>query len=127
MKRTPLKRKTELRRKSPMPRSTIKRSSAARKTPMEKAHLDRIAKMPCCICQKPGPSTVHHVTAPITGGRISRSHKRVVPLCAPHHQHDHGLESVERLSHAGIYARFGVDLLREAERLWEESCAAQLA
>jgi hypothetical protein len=77
--------------------------------------------MPCLNCRAPAPSSIHHVTAPITGGRIARSHKRVVPLCYACHQHDGGPESVERLSHAGFYERHGVDLLAEADRLWLES------
>lgn len=88
----------------------------------EKRHIERIAALPCIACLKPGPSTVHHVTASIHGGRIARSHKRVVPLCPEHHQIQHGpRESVEALGHGGFYRRHGVDLLREADRLWEES------
>jgi hypothetical protein len=128
MKRTPLKRKTPLRQKRPLPRAAIKRKSgAAGKTAAEKRHLDRVAAMPCLICSKPGPSTIHHVRHTIIrSGTFARDHKRVVPLCSAHHLHDHSKESVERLHEAGIYAQTGIDLWKEAERLWRES-DAQLA
>jgi hypothetical protein len=83
--------------------------------------------MPCLVCKQ--PSTVHHVTASIHGGRITRSHRRVVPLCnnratGPHHQAVYdkvsGPRSVELLNHGGFYLKYGIDLLAEAERLWKE-------
>lgn len=85
-------------------------------TKAEKAHMARIAAMPCLVCG--ARSTVHHVTAKIEGGRIARRHDRVVPLCPVHHQIQHGpRESVEALSHRGFWLTYGIDLLAEAERL----------
>ncbi|MFL5900903.1 MAG: hypothetical protein ACJ75S_06855 [Solirubrobacterales bacterium] len=129
MKRTELKRKTPLRnRKAGLPtRSPMRRRAAKPKKVAEKRHLERVAAMPCIIpsCRKPGPSTVHHVRHKITrSGTFARVDRRVVPLCPPHHLHDHGPDSVEKIHEAGIFERFGVDLWVEAERLWEESCAA---
>lgn len=66
-------------------------------------------------------ATVHHVTATAHGGRISRSHKRVVPLCPKHHQIQWGDESVEALSHKGFHDRWGIDLLEAADALWRAS------
>jgi hypothetical protein len=77
--------------------------------------------MPCIVPGCGGLATVHHVTAGIYGGRIARSHRRIVPLCRPHHQHDHGPKCVERLSHAGFWRVHGINLLAEADRLWIES------
>lgn len=77
--------------------------------------MARIAAMPCLVCG--GQATVHHVTASIHGGRLTRSNYRVVPLCPAHHQHDHGPHSVERLGHSGFWVFHGIDLLAEAERL----------
>lgn len=85
-------------------------------TKAEKAHMARIAAMPCLVCG--GRATVHHVTAKIEGGRIARRHDRVVPLCPVHHQIQFGpRESVEALSHRGFWLTYGIDLLVEAERL----------
>lgn len=85
-------------------------------TASDKRHMARIAEMPCLVCG--GQSTVHHVTASIHGGRISRRNDRVVPLCPRHHQIQHGpRESVEALSHRGFWLIYGIDLLAEAERL----------
>jgi hypothetical protein len=98
----------------------MKPKSSAPPTAEEKRHIERVAKLPCLACGR-SLVTVHHVTASIHGGRISRSHQRVVPLCAAHHQHDHGKLSVERLGHAGFYAAHGIDLLSEAGKLWEAS------
>lgn len=121
--RKPLRRKTPLRAGGPLTWTRIKRK-APRNRPdkLEKRHLERVASLPCLVSGK--PATVHHVTGYADRiGRTARSHKRVVPLAPEYHQHDHGLESVERLNHRGFYERFKIDLMKEAERLWEESCA----
>jgi hypothetical protein len=84
----------------------------------ERRHMDRVAEMGCLICGS--PSTLHHVTSD-GYQRISRSHRRVVPLCPRHHMIQHGpRESVEALGHAGFTKLHGVDLLAEADRLWSE-------
>lgn len=80
--------------------------------------------MACLACGA-RPVQVHHVTAKIEGGRITRSHQRVTPLCPTHHQIQFGhLESVEALSHRGFWLEYGIDLLAVADRLWAESEAA---
>lgn len=57
-------------------------------------------------------------------GRAARSDRRVTPLCPRHHQIQHGPhESVERLGHRLFFERYGVNLMAEAERLWEETIA----
>lgn len=97
----------------------MKPKAGAPPTAEEREHLGNVAKMPCLVCGR--PATVHHVTATIHGGRITRSHRRVVPLCPVHHQIQHGpRESVEALGHAGFHARYGIDLLAVADRLWRE-------
>ena len=106
-----------------MPRKTPKAASTA-----EKAHMARVAALPCLVCG--ATATVHHVTGYADRmGRVSRSHRRVVPLCnsAPHHQivfdSQSDPKSVEALNHRGFYEKYGIDLMAEAERLWEESNA----
>lgn len=134
MKRTELKRKTPLRsrpakpkagsreRKALPPRKPMKATRKRSKKADEKRHLERVAQMPCIVCRKPGPSTVHHVRHKVTrSGTFARDDRRVVPLCPAHHLHDHGPDSVERIHEAGIFEKFGVDLWAEAEQLWEET------
>ncbi|MES2783136.1 MAG: hypothetical protein V4657_10090 [Pseudomonadota bacterium] len=89
----------------------------------QKAHMARIATLPCLVCGN--QATVHHVTAPVYGGRITRSDELTVPLCPRHHQIQHGpRESVEALGHGGFFATYGIDLEREAQLLWTESVMA---
>lgn len=127
MKRTALLRKTPLRAKPGKVklRAPMKVKRKPSKPAVAKAHLARVAAMPCIIpgCHKPPPSTVHHVRHKITrSGTFARVDRRVVPLCPAHHLIQHGPhDSVEAIHEAGIFERFGVDLWAEAERLWEES------
>lgn len=91
-----------------------------RPTAKERDHMERVAKMPCLVCG--ARATVHHVTAGIHGGRVSRRHDRVTPLCPRHHQVIYGpRESVEALGHGGFFQTYGIDLMAEAERLWNET------
>ena len=120
MKRSPIKpRRDQPRRKAPerVAHNRMKPKAGARPNAEEAAHIARVAAIPCLVCGR--ASTVHHVTASRFGGRIARSHKRVVPLCPAHHQIQHGPEdSVEALGHGGFYHRHGIDLLEVADRLW---------
>lgn len=122
MKRCRLQRKTPLKAKTGLTRSgPIKPKCKPAKPAAERAHLAVIAAMPCLACGAPGPSTVHHVTSDCHK-RIARSDRRVVPLCPKHHQIQWGpRESVEALGHSGFRERYGIDLLKEADRLWEGS------
>lgn len=89
-------------------------------TKADRQRFDRIAAMGCLVCG--GTATIHHVTASIHGGRLTRRHDRVVPLCPMHHQavfdpYANAPVSVERLGHRGFWKKHGIDLLAEAERL----------
>lgn len=93
----------------------LRRRSRHKPAAMKRLH-EKVAAMPCLVCAR--PATVHHVTASIEGGRISRRDDRVVPLCPVHHQIQHGpRESVEALGHRGFYLTYKIDLLAEAERI----------
>lgn len=101
-------------RKSPM-------KVARRKAPtaVERRHLGRVAAMGCLVCDS--PSTVHHVTSD-GFQRLTRTHRRIVPLCPQHHQYQFGPhESVEALGHAGFTSTYGIDLLAVADKLWSEN------
>jgi hypothetical protein len=92
-------------------------------TKAERAHMERVAAMPCLVSGE-WPVTLHHCTGYADRmGRLSRSHRLVVPLAARFHLIQHGpRESVEALGHRGFYELHGVDLMAVAVRLWEESC-----
>lgn len=91
----------------------------------EREHVRNVRRLPCLVCG--ANATVHHVTGYADRmGRVSRSDKRVVPLCPMHHQAVHDPyasdpQSVERLSHRGFFQKHGIDLMAEAERLWSEA------
>ena len=89
-------------------------------TKADKERFARIAALGCLVCG--GAATIHHVTASIHGGRLTRRHDRVVPLCPMHHQavfdpYANRPVSVENLGHFGFWKQHGIDLLRESERL----------
>lgn len=89
-------------------------------TKADRERFDRIARLGCLVCG--AAATIHHVTASIYGGRLTRRHDRVVPLCPMHHQavfdpYANRPVSVENLGHRGFWKLHGIDLLKEAERL----------
>lgn len=87
-----------------------------------------VRSLPCLVCG--ARSTLHHVTGYADRmGRLPRREDRVVPLCPMHHQKVHDPKasdpvSVEGLSHRGFFERHGIDLMAQAERLWERYNAA---
>ena len=93
-------------------------------TKAEKAHMDRVAGLPCLVSGKRGV-TLHHVTACADRmGRLPRSHRLIVPLRPEFHLIQHGpRSSVEALGHRGFFALYGIDLLAEARWLEQESIA----
>ena len=106
---------------APVNHRRMKAKAGAPPTAKERAHMERVAKLPCLVCG--AGSTVHHVTGSShVMGRLPRSHELVVPLCPKHHQVIHGpRESVEALGHRGFYRAHKIDLLAEAEFLRLES------
>lgn len=130
MRRTPLKQKRDRPRRDEgrIKHVRVKPKAGAPPTAEERRHMKHVGRMRCLLDTVPkvfpcgGRLTLHHVTASIYGGGITRSHKRVVPLCEAHHQIQHGPHgSVEALSHGGFHAVYGIDLLAEADRLWAET------
>ncbi len=97
-------------------RTPMRRTAKKPPTAEEKRYIAHIASLPCLVSGE--AATVHHVTASIHGGRLSRSHFRIVPLAPRYHLIQHGpRESVEALSHKGFYRVHKIDLLSEAIRL----------
>lgn len=118
LRKAPLKARKALTRKTPM-RS---RSRKPYKPALIRFHMNRVAALGCLICGQ--EATLHHVTATIHGGRITRSDKLIVPLAPRFHLIQHGpRESVEALGHGGFYRVHGLDLFAVAVRLWEETLA----
>jgi hypothetical protein len=122
MKRSPLraKRPTPRRNEGRVQHKRMKPKAGAPPTAEEARHIERVGQMPCAVCTM-RPVQVHHVTATVHGGRISRSHKRVVPLCFKHHKIEGGPLSVESLSHSAFTKQWGLDLLSLADALWVAS------
>lgn len=102
---------------APVNHRRMKPKAGAAPTAAERAHMARVASLPCLVCG--AVATVHHVTGFADRmGRALRSHMRVVPLCPRHHQIQAGpWDSVEALSHQGFFKAYGIDLMAEAERL----------
>jgi len=116
-RRTPMKRGGLLQRKSqPLRKAPMKAKPRKSVPAAEKRHMGRVAAMGCLVCCM--PAEVHHVTA-YRSVRITRSHRRVVPLCPSHHRT--GPHAVHTISHEGFYNRFGFDLLEIADALWISS------
>lgn len=93
-------------------------------------HHDRVAALGCLVSGQ--PATLHHPTATIHRGRVSRDDRCVVPLAPQYHQKVFDPKSsdpisIEGLGHAGFHAKYGIDALetgwalwRETEQLWAE-------
>jgi hypothetical protein len=120
LRRTELKRGAPLKRGKPLARKPMKRTRKKAASADEKRHMDRVAALGCLISGK--PATLHHVSSTIHGARITRSHKRIVPLAPEYHLIQHGPKtSVEALGHLGFFERYGIDLLAVADALWAET------
>ena len=109
------------------PHNRMKDKAGAQPNAEEARHHERIRREFGCLVCGMRPATLHHVTGYADRmGRFSRSHKRVVPLCGPHHQKvwdpiASDPISVEGLGHQGFYEKHGIDLLAKADDLWAES------
>lgn len=126
MRRSPLKQKRDKpRRKAPerVQHVRTKPKAGSPATAEEKAHIARVAAMPCLISGE--KASIHHVTGSIHGGRFARSHKCVVPLAPRYHQKVFDPKasdpiSVEGLSHRGFWIKYGIDLEAVGNQLWRE-------
>lgn len=85
--------------------------------------MARVVEEGCLVCG--AGAEIHHVRGYADrAGNIPKTHRLVVPLCPTHHRHisPSGLRvSVHDLGHRGFYMEHGIDLLAEAQRLWDES------
>jgi hypothetical protein len=134
MKRSPLKRKTPMRREGPTftrERKPMARSGAGarrrvrvdcNKTAL--AHKDALAQLGCMVCRRiyphlaPGPVQLHHRRG---GGWGKGDHRTLIPLCHEHHVGDSG---VHGLGTKGFEKRYGFsqsDLLADALSLLRTS------
>lgn len=101
----------------------LKRRSKYKPAAVQRHH-DRVAALGCLVSGR--PATLHHVTGYADRmGRFSRDDWLVVPLAPEFHQAVYDSASmptsVERLGHRGFYQEHGIDLLKEAIRLRDES------
>lgn len=64
----------------------LKQPKPERGTARSKRHLERVKRLPCVVCHRPGPSDAHHVIC----GRYSTEKSgdfETIPLCKECHQH----------------------------------------
>lgn len=119
MKRTPL------RQKRPTPRRNEGRIKHARikvaNEKLEKAHVERIARMPCIVPGCGAKSVIHHVMhMPHGMKRTRRDDRFIAPLCPNHH--NIGNHSVHMLgSEAAFLIAHGIDLAIWAEYQWKQT------
>lgn len=115
LKRSGIRRKPSQLSRSPLARVGKRKAREKRQKLVEGPLCERVRKMPCCVCGKPGPSHAHHVS----GGTLRRDYLpdgtgNVTPLCFDHHT---GSAGVHTLGPETFRARFGVDLSAIAAEL----------
>jgi cytochrome c553 len=110
MKRTPLTRKTPMRRTGPI------KAKRKAKPAAERNHHAIVATLPCIGCGA-WPVEVHHVRH---DGRtsITRNHRLVVPACSVCHRT--GPNAIHTIGHPAFNALHGVDQYEIARQLWEK-------
>lgn len=83
-------------------------------TKAEKAHMDRVAQLPCIVCGDEYVC-VHHA---LTGAGGRRNHMAVLPLCHNHHQ---GREGIHTIGRKAWQAKYGheIELLERVKKLLE--------
>jgi hypothetical protein len=70
----------------------LKAPKLGRGTIKGKMHMARIARLPCVVCHRPGPSKVHHLIC----GRFGSSRAddfNTIPLCFECHRGPHGIHA----------------------------------
>lgn len=86
-------------------------------TAEEDRHHGQVRSMLCAACGAHPPVSAHHV---VSDGlkRLTKDHKRVIPLCPPCHQT--APFAVHKIGHGPFNELFGINQLALAEKLWEE-------
>lgn len=86
----------------------------------EKAHLNKVAALGCCICRRLGysdtPAEIHHIRTG-TGAGKRASHYEAIPLCPEHHRGNAGLHGLGRKSFERKYGITELALLDDTLRL----------
>lgn len=58
-------------------------------TKAEQSHMDKVARLGCCVCRNlgdgPTPAELHHIREG-QGGAMRASNYEVIPLCPWHHR-----------------------------------------
>lgn len=87
-------------------------------TPDEKAMWTRLAALGCIACMKDGHYNPHVSIHHCDGRTKPDCHKKVLALCAPHHQQD-DTDPAQRISVHGNKARFEAHYGTQAELMAE--------
>lgn len=86
----------------------------------ERAHLDRLAQMGCCLCRMLGygdtPAEIHHLRDGQGMGQRA-NHYQAIPLCPEHHR---GRDGLHGLGTRGFERRYGVTEAQLLERVRAE-------
>ena len=82
-------------------------------TKEERAHLDRVASLPCAVCGRHGVH-VHHIRTGIGMGRRA-THFQTIPLCPEHHQGNTGIHGMGRKAFERHHGITELELLARVE------------
>jgi Recombination enhancement, RecA-dependent nuclease len=89
-------------------------------TKAEKAHLNRVAELGCCVCRRigygPTPAEIHHPRRG-TGMGQRASNMDALPMCPEHHRGNTGLHGLGTKGFARHYGFDEADLLADVRRL----------
>lgn len=96
-------------------RIRARRRSPRRGRLIDRAYLAWCATQPCCVTREL-PATTHHVRS---FGSPKNDHV-VIRLVERLHLHDAGMLSIERLGKEAFEAEFGINILAEASRLYNQ-------
>lgn len=77
----------------------------------EKAHMDRVAQLPCAVCGAHGVH-VHHIRTGIGMGRRATA-LQTLPLCPEHHQGMTGIHGCGRKAWERMIGKTELQLLDE--------------
>lgn len=84
-------------------------------TKSEKAHMNKVAQLPCAVCGIQ-PVSVHHIRTGIGMGRRANNFQ-VIPLCYEHHQGNKGIHGMGRKAWELYIGKTELQLLEETNAL----------
>lgn len=86
-------------------------------TAAERRHLNRVASLPCLICQAT-PVEIHHIRR----FGETRKHMQVAPLCPEHHRGAEGIHAMGKKAFERQFMSQDEMLAETEQRLQEGTC-----